>query len=60
MLTFRLPSSLNMDVKPPVFTNMCSLHSQGDGVVLVNIDEAGTLLVTNFRLLFLVSYLLNV
>ena len=28
---------------------------QGYGVVLVNTDEAGTLIVTNFRLIFLVS-----
>lgn len=28
------------------------------GVVLVNTDEAGTLIVTNFRLLFVVSFFL--
>lgn len=28
------------------------------GVVLVNTDEAGTLVVTNFRLLFVVSFFL--
>ncbi|RVW71397.1 hypothetical protein CK203_058087 [Vitis vinifera] len=36
---------------------------QGQGVVLVNTDEAGTLLVTNFRLFFLhsnISLLLHV
>lgn len=31
------------------------IYFQGYGVVLVNTDEAGTLLLTNFRLLFLVS-----
>lgn len=31
------------------------LWFQGHGVVLVNTDEAGTLIVTNFRLIFLVS-----
>ena len=33
---------------------------QGYGVVLVNTDEAGTLIVTNFRLIFLVSIELNI
>jgi len=28
---------------------------QGLGVVLVNTDEAGTVIVTNYRILFLVS-----
>lgn len=32
-----------------------TIDLQGYGVVLVNTDEAGTLFVTNFRLLFLVS-----
>lgn len=32
---------------------------QGCGVVLVNTDEAGTVFVTNFRLLFLVSDVLT-
>jgi len=31
------------------------VHFQGHGVVLVNTDDAGMLIVTNFRVIFLVS-----
>lgn len=39
---------------------ICFLLSQGYGIVLVYTNEAGPILVTNFLLLFLASYLSSI
>jgi hypothetical protein len=49
LLIFRLSECING------VNSLYGLCFQGYGVVLVNTDEAGTLIVTNFRLIFLVS-----